>query len=339
MSVDSFPLEYTKQETELYDLQTDQTKSLIEQIIRKESNYFHNLYKIVYENGGIQSDLLAQIVEIKYQMLIKKKTKEEAEEIALETAKRIGEGKNLLPDSNIQEVEKILLENVLTPNEKQQLKAILTKYFPNREISKNCIKSNPLFGSKDVTTDSCCLELYKRITSAVNDIKDLLRTKSFNLNEITLSDVAPSLPTYTIDMNDPKNFFKYLKKCLDEHRITDTDLLFFGYDIQWLARFLDIEPQWLSVFIEQSQPSPLLTIPPEPEPNTTLESQNLESPVKPGLPETYYRIVGGYSKNKYRRASKKSRKSHRRRRHHHRRSSCNKKHHTKRHTKRYRKRK
>lgn len=49
--------------------------------------------------------------------------------------------------------------------------------------------------------------------------------------------------------------------------------------------------------------------------------------------------TAGYSKNKYHRASKKSRKSHRRRRHHHRRSSRNKKHHTKRHTKRYRKRK
>ena len=49
--------------------------------------------------------------------------------------------------------------------------------------------------------------------------------------------------------------------------------------------------------------------------------------------------TAGYSKNKYRHASKKSRKSHRRRRHHHRRSSRNKKHHTKRHTKRYRNRK
>jgi hypothetical protein len=50
-------------------------------------------------------------------------------------------------------------------------------------------------------------------------------------------------------------------------------------------------------------------------------------------------VVGGYSKNKYRRASKKSRKSHRR----HRRSTRNKKHNTqqykKNHTKRYRHRK
>jgi len=45
-------------------------------------------------------------------------------------------------------------------------------------------------------------------------------------------------------------------------------------------------------------------------------------------------VVGGYSKNKYRRASKKSRKSHRR----HRRSTRNKKHNTKRHIKRHTKR-
>lgn len=338
MPVDSLPFDYTKQETELYDLQTDQTKYLIEQIIRKEPTYFHDLYKIVNESGGIPSDLLAQIVEIKYQMLINKKTEEEAQQIALETAKRIVEGKNLLPDSNIQEVETILLKNVLNYDEKQQLKAILTKYFPNREISKNCRKSNPLFGSKDVTTDSCCLELYERITRAVNHIKNFLRTKTFNLNEITLTDIAPSLPRYTIEMEDPTNFFKYLKKCLDEHRITDTNLLIFGYDIQWLARFLDMEPQWLSVFNKQSQPNPLLPIPPEPEPNPTLESQDLKSPVQSGLREPYYQIVGGYSKNKYHRASKKYRKSHRRRRHH-RRSSRNKKHHTKRHTKRYRNRK
>jgi hypothetical protein len=50
-------------------------------------------------------------------------------------------------------------------------------------------------------------------------------------------------------------------------------------------------------------------------------------------------VVGGSDSRRKRRTSKKSRKSHRRRRHHHRRSSRNKKHHTKRHTKRYRKRK
>ena len=256
MSVDSFPLEYTTRKLELYDDQSDITRSLIEKIIRKEPTYFHELYKIVNDNGGIQSDLLAQIVEIKYQMLFNNKTEKEAQKIALKTAQRIVKEKNLLPDSNIQELEQTLLENVLTYEEKQQLKAILTSYFPNKEISKNCRKSNPLFDSKDVTTDSCCLELYTRITSAVNHIKNFLITKSLNLNAITLSDIAPSLPTYTIDMNDPKNFFKYLKKCLDEHRITETDLLKLSYNIQWLARFLDMKQQWLSIFNVKPEPKP-----------------------------------------------------------------------------------
>jgi hypothetical protein len=60
-------------------------------------------------------------------------------------------------------------------------------------------------------------------------------------------------------------------------------------------------------------------------------------PSKPSNPKGV--VVGGYSKNKYRRASKKSRKSHRR----HRRSTRNKKYNTqqykKNHTKRYRHRK
>jgi hypothetical protein len=262
MSVLSFPLKYTTRELELYYDQSDVTRSLIELIIKKEPSYFHDLYKLVNGWGGLQNDILAQIVEIKYQMLVHNKTEEEAQKIALETAQRIEKEKNLLQQDKIPELEQTLLKNVLTYDEKQHLKAILTRYFPNKEIRKQCFNSNTLQYSKHVTTESCCIELYTRITSAVNNIKDLLRTKSLNLNEITLTDVAPSLPSYTIDMNDPKNFFKYLKKCLDEHRITDQELLNFSYNIKWLARFLDMEPQWLSIFQVESEPEPK----PEPEP-------------------------------------------------------------------------
>lgn len=258
MSVLSFPLEYTTRELELYYDQSDVTRRLIELIIKKKPSYFHDLYTIFNDNGGIPSDLLAQIVEIEYQMLFNNKTKKEAQLIALETAQRIVKEKDSLQQDKIPELEQTLIENVLTYEEKQYLKEILTIYFPNREIRKQCFHSNTPKHSTHVTTKLCCLELYTRITSAVNNIKNFLRTKSLNLNEITLKDVAPSLPSYTINMNNPKNFFKYLKKCLDEHQITEQELLNFSYNIKWLARFLDMEPQWLSIFQVESEPEPKL---------------------------------------------------------------------------------
>ena len=129
---------------------------------------------------------------------------------------------------------------------------------------------------------------------------------------------------------DKPSLFRYFSSLLamSAHKaIFDYDE---GIKIDWTtSNFNPPDPPdfWKFAWVNYNSPA----LPPVSE-NSSFKLQPVHSP-----PPVF--VVGGSDSRRKRRTSKKSRKSHRRRRHHHRRSSRNKKHHTKRHTKRYRKRK
>ena len=201
-----------------YERMDDDIKSKFDEIIKKEPEYLKELDNIVTEDPEFlnMSDLFRQLIDTKYQMLIKGETdKKRAEDIAQDN-----EAKKSLES----------LES--------RLKAELEKAFTNGVLIKKCDGgSNPMFGN---TKKDCCDSICEKIDNLVKTLEKILR---YSLENKTIAEVAPSL-TGRFTVGDKKsNIFNYFEDCKTEGKIDEKKYQRVKSNIEKLKNFLGIQSQ------------------------------------------------------------------------------------------------
>jgi len=200
------------------------------------------------------------------------------------------------------EFYKLFYPDLFTDTFRKELEEILTSHLGGNVLSKNCgiWEGSKSFLKQQTTTKGCCKKVCDKMNSLDRALDDLF--KRYDPHD-------GSLKYYHFSVKDfSKNVFYFDSKDTNPKKYVE-DCNTNQHIESGLEGLCKDSAERLQKFL----------------------------PSKPSNPKGV--VVGGYSKNKYRRASKKSRKSHRR----HRRSTRNKKHNTqqykKNHTKRYRHRK
>jgi hypothetical protein len=128
-----FMFKFSTDEIDLYNSLNESTKDLIYKLIKINPNYFHELYRIVIaDEARGMTDLIAQRVEIDYLMLVKHKTKGDAQRIAAETARRtVIEQQNARSNINLYE---------FTPQPRPHMNAFVSDVIKKLKIK---ISTNP----------------------------------------------------------------------------------------------------------------------------------------------------------------------------------------------------
>jgi hypothetical protein len=213
-------------ESDLYKSMDTKMQEQLDEIMEIDKGYFNYLCFIEYKNGRLPDDYLRQLIETEYQILVKRKTEDDAHRIAQNAEIKHVEETNL---------NELSLKAKLTA----KLTEKLNEAFTNGVLIKKCEGgSNPIFGK---TKQDCCDSICKKIDNLVNELKEILNQYGTDsLGNNTIAEVVSSF-TGKFNVGDKKsNIFKYLKNCKEEKKIDDETYDRVSSKVKWLASFLGI---------------------------------------------------------------------------------------------------